>query len=371
MTHDAAQKLRVHREENMKPMTLGCAFVVALAAGSASAESVEEFYKGKQITLIVSSSGGSYDLVYRTAIRTMSKHIPGNPGFIAKNMPGAGHVNATNFMYNQAPSDGTHVATIGNTIPLHQILDGKGVRYDATKFNWIGTTGISNLMTVAWAASGVKTIDDVFKREVIAGGTGTGSGTVLYPTVANNVLGTKFKIIVGWRSAGEIDLAMERGEIHSRNGFSLGSLLIEHPEWVSEKKLNFLMQVGGEREAMFPDVPLMSDLARNDEEREILKLISSTVALGRPLLTTPQIPADRLAALRKAFDATMQDREFLAEAEKQKFDLRPAGWEKTTKIVADTVNASPAIIEKAKLAMERSQIASDISGGKPSARSGD
>jgi tripartite-type tricarboxylate transporter receptor subunit TctC len=300
----------------------------------------------------------------------MSKHLPGHPVFVAKNMPGAGHVNATNFMYNQAPSDGTHVATIGNTIPLHQVLDGKGVRYDAAKFNWIGTTGISNLMTVAWAASGIKTIDEAFKREVIAGGTGAGSGTVLYPTVTNNLLGTKFKIIVGWRSAGEIDLAMERGEVHSRNGFSLGSLLIEHPEWVNERKVNFLMQVGGEREKMFPEVPLMSDLARNDEERQVLTLISSTVSVGRPLLTTPQIPADRLAALRAAFNATMTDPEFLSEAERLKFDLRPAGWQRLTKVVAETVNAPPEIIEKAKQAMERDQIASDISGGKASEKSG-
>ncbi len=346
----------------MKTLTLGIAAATAMLASGASAQSVADFYKDKQITLIISSSGGSYDLVYRTATRVMTKHIPGNPVFVAKNMPGAGHVNATNFMYNQAPSDGTHVATVGNTIPLHQVLDGKGVRYDAAKFNWIGSTGISNLMTVAWATSGIKTIEDAFKREVVAGATGTGSGTALYPTVANNVLGTKFKLIIGFRSAGEIDLAMQRGEVHSRNGFSLGSLLIEHPEWVSEKKVNFLMQVGDEREAMFPDVPLMSDLARNDEEKQILDLISSTVALGRPLLTTPEIPADRLAALRKAFDATMKDAEFLSEAKRLKFDLRPAGWERITKIVQSTINASPSVVEKAKDAMSRSQVAGDIGG---------
>lgn len=345
--------------------TLMAAVGFTAAALPAAAQSVQEFYRVNPITLIISSSGGSYDLVYRTATKVMSKHVPGNPTFVAKNMPGAGHVNATNFMYNQAPGDGSHVATIGNTIPLHQVLGGKGVRYDAAKFNWIGTTGISNLMTVAWHTAGVKSIEDTFKREVIAGGTGTGSGTVIYPTVMNNVLGTRFKIIVGWRSAGEIDLAMERGEIHVRSGFSLGSLLIEHPEWVSEKKVNVLVQVGAEREAMFPDVPLMSDLARNDEEREILTLISSTVALGRPLLTTPRIPADRLAALRKAFDATMKDPEFLAEAKRLKFDLRPAGWERVTRIVEGTVRAPEAVVAKAKQAMQRSQVAGDVRGGKP------
>lgn len=316
------------------------------------ADAVADFYKGKTITIIVSSGGGTYDTVARTIAQVMPSHIPGEPTMIVKQMPGAGHVLATNFMFNQAPKDGTHIATVGNSIPLHQILDGKGVRYDAAKFNWLGTTGISNLMTVAWAESGVKSIDDVMKKEVIAGSTGAGSGTMLYPTVTNNVLGTKFKVISGYKRANEIDVAMERGEVHVRSGFSYGSLLNNHPDWVKDKKVVFLFQVGGEREEDLPDVPLMTDLAKNDEQRQILKLISSTVALGRPYLTTPDLPADRLAALRSAFMATMKDKRFLAEAKKLKFDLKPLGAEAVTKIVNETVNAPRPIVEKAKAAME-------------------
>jgi tripartite-type tricarboxylate transporter receptor subunit TctC len=327
--------------------------LAAAASSAARADAVADFYKGKTINIVVSTGeGGTYDTVARTIAHHMPQHIPGNPVIIVKYMPGAGHVLATNFMYNQAPKDGTYIATIGNSIPLHQILDGKGVRYDARKFNWLGTTGISNLMTVAWAESGIKSIDDVMKKEVTAGSTGTGSGTSLYPTVMNNVLGTKFKLIAGYRKATEIDLAMERGEVVVRSGYSLGSLTKSHPDWIQEKKVNFLVQVGGEREEELPNVPLMTDLAKNDEQRQILKLISSTVALGRPYLTTPGVPADRLAALRAAFTATVKDSAFRADAKKLDFDLKPLGGEKVTEIVNDTINTPAEIIEKAKAAME-------------------
>jgi tripartite-type tricarboxylate transporter receptor subunit TctC len=251
-------------------------------------------------------------------------------------------------MFNQAPKDGTYIATIGNSIPQSQALDGKGIRFDARKFNWLGTTGISNLMTAAWAASGVKTIDDAFKNEVTAGSTGSGSGTMLYPTITNNVVGTKFKIISGYRKATEIDLAMERGEVVVRAGFSLGSISNEHPDWIAEKKVNFLFQVGGTREDRYPDVPLMSDLGKTAEQRQLMAVLSAPVALGRPYLAPPDMEADRVTALRAAFDATLKDSEFLAEAKKLKFDLRPLGAEDTAKIVRETIEVPPNVAEKAK-----------------------
>jgi tripartite-type tricarboxylate transporter receptor subunit TctC len=254
-------------------------------------------------------------------------------------------------MYNQAPKDGTYIATIGNSIPQHQVLDGKGVRFDARKFNWLGSTGISNLMTAAWAASGVKTIDDAYKREVTAGSTGAGSGTMLYPTITNNVVGTKFKIISGYRKATEIDLAMERGEVVVRAGFSLGSLSNEHPDWIAEKKVNFLFQVGGKRETSLPDVPLMSDLGKTDEQKRIMRVLSAPVALGRPYLAPQGIPADRYKELRAAFEATMKDPAFLADAKKLKFDLRPLTGDEVAEIVDDTIDLPPPLIAKAKAAI--------------------
>lgn len=338
-------------------MTAGLGYMVAggllLAANSpVRADAVADFYKGKTISLIVSTgAGGTYDIIARQLARFMPKHLPGEPTIVVKQMPGAGHMLATNFMYNQAPKDGTHIATVGNTVPTHQVLDGKGARYESDKFIWIGTTGISNLLTVALASSGLKSIEDVMTREVIAGSTGAGSGTSLYPTVMNKVLGTKFKLVAGYQRAVEIDLAMDRGEVDVRSGFSYGSLAIEHPDWIRDKKAVFLVQVGGVREPDLPDVPLMTELAKTDEQRQILALISSTVALGRPYLTTPEVPADRVAALRKAFMTTLADEAFLVEARKLNFDLRPADGEAVTKIVADVINSPPDIIAKTKEVM--------------------
>lgn len=329
-------------------MVATAAAVVAISF-PAAAQSLADFYKGKSVSLIVSTGeGGTYDTVARSIARYMPKHIPGAPSVILRYMPGAGHVVATNYMYNQAPKDGTYIATIGNSIPQSKALDGKGIRFDARKFNWLGTTGISNLMTAAWAASGVKTIDDAFKNEVTAGSTGSGSGTMLYPTITNNVVGTKFKIISGYRKATEIDLAMERGEVVVRAGFSLGSISNEHPDWIAEKKVNFLFQVGGIREDRYPDVPLMSDLGKTPEQKQLMAVLSAPVALGRPYLAPPDMAADRVKALRAAFDGTLKDSEFLAEAEKLKFDLRPLGADETAKIVRETIEVPPAVAEKAK-----------------------
>ena len=319
----------------------------------AHADAVGDFYKGNTVTVITSTgAGGPYDIVARAVARHMPRHIPGNPTMIVKNMPGAGHVLATNFMYNHAAQDGTFIATVYNGIPLHQVLDGKGVRFDAAKFHWLGSTGSSNLVTVVWHTAGVKTIDDVIARQVIAGGTGTGSGTVLYPTVMNNVLGTKFKIVTGYRTSPELDTAMERGEVQSRSGGSYSGFVNEHPDWIKDRKVLIIVQVGGEREKDLPDVPLMSELAKNDEQRQVLKLLSSPVALGRPFLTTKEIPSARLGALRKAFDATMKDPDFLTEAHKLNLDLNPISGDKVAEIVRETVNMPPALLAKAKAATE-------------------
>ncbi len=329
--------------------------LAALASGAdlARADAVSDFYKGKTVTIIVSTGGGSYVAIARTLADHMRNHIPGNPTIISKAMPGAGHVKATNFMYNSAPKDGTYIASVGNTIPQHQVVSGKGARYDASKFNWLGSTGISNLMAVVFHTAGVKTIDDVKKKEIIAGGTGAGSGTVLYPTILNNMIGTKFKIVIGYRSASGVDLAMERGEVHARNGYSYGSYLRAHPNWIKEGKAYFLYQVGLDR-AMGPKgVPLMVDLAQNDEQREILRLFSRTVALGRPYLAPPGLPADRLAALRAAFAATMKDPKFVAAMNKRHLDLFPQDWKQVTENVTAMITAPKDLIAKAKAVMQR------------------
>lgn len=329
------------------------ALAVGLAATSARAESLEEFYKSKTVTLIVSSGGGSYVAIARTIAKHMPDFIPGKPTMIVKSMPGAGHIKATNFMYNSAPKDGSYLASIGNSVPQHAVTGGKGVRFEAEKFNWIGSTGISNLMAVVMGSAGVKSVADARKTPVISGGTGAGSGTVLYPTILNNMFGTQFKIIIGYRNAGNIDLAMERGEVQARHGYSFGSFDRSHPDWIKNGTAVFLYQVGLSDRMGPKGVPLMVDLAQNDEQREILRFFSRTVALGRPYLAPPGIPADRLAALRGGFSKTMANEKFIAEMKRRNLDLFPQDWKEVSETVAAIINTPKPMVQKAVAVMER------------------
>jgi tripartite-type tricarboxylate transporter receptor subunit TctC len=320
----------------------------ALLVGAAHAD---DFYAGKTMTIIVSTgAGGSYYDVAQAFTRHMPRHLPGKPSMIVKAMPGAGNVLATNYMHNIAPKDGTTIATINNSIPLHQALGGLGVHYDATKFNWLGSTGTYNSVAYVWHTAGIKTMKDVQEREVILGGTGVGSSIVIYPLVMNNVLGTKFKIVLGYKSTMEIDIAMERGEVQARTG-SYAALLSDHPDWVPEKKVDILLQVGTQRDKALPDVPLMTDLAKSDEQRQVLKLISSPIALGRPYLAPPGVPKDRVALLRKAFEETLRDKAFLAHAKKLDLAIDPVSGDAVAEIVRETIDAPPDIVAKAKAAL--------------------
>jgi tripartite-type tricarboxylate transporter receptor subunit TctC len=321
--------------------------IIGLAT-TISAHAQEEFFKGKTITVINSTgNGGSYYNIAQALTRYMPRHIPGRPTMIVRSMPGGGNLLATNFMYNRAPSDGTHIATINNSIPLHQVLDGTGVHYDASKFQWLGSTGSYNSVAYVWHTAGIRTFKDLLEKEVILGGTGVGSSIVIYPTATNNLLGTKFKIVLGYNSTADIDIAMERGEVEARTG-SYTALQSEHPEWLKDKKVIILFQIGNKRDPALPDVPLLTELAKTDEQRDILKLISSPIVLGRPYLAPPNTPADRLGILREAFAATMKDKGFLDEMAKLTTEIAPMSAEEVTQIIADTVNASPQVIAKAK-----------------------
>jgi len=332
----------------MQRMAMSAWIVLASATGAAAAD---DFYKNKTITIINSTgNGGSYFNLAQSISRHMPKYIPGAPTIIVKSMPGGGNVLATNFMYVSAPKDGTHIATINNSIPLHQALDGRGIQYDVTKFNWIGSTGTYNSIAYVWASAGFKSIQDVFQREVVLGGTGVGSSIVIYPAAMNALLGAKFKIVLGYKATSEIDIAMERGEVQARTGSYTG-LRSEHPDWLSEKKVDILMQIGSKRDPDLPNVPLLSELGRNEEERKILELISSPIALGRPYLAPPGVPEDRLAILRSAFAQTMRDEAFLAEARKMDHEIAPQSPQEVAKIVEATIKAPPAIIQKAKEVM--------------------
>lgn len=319
---------------------------ICAAAGTACAE--DDFYNGKTMTIINSTgNGGSYYNLAQAVSRHMPKYLPGTPTMIVKSMPGAGNVLATNFMYNNAPKDGTHIATINNSIPLHQVIYGRGVQYDASEFQWLGSTGTYNSVAYIWNTAGVRKVADLTQKEILVGGTGPGSSIVIYPAAMNKLLSARFKFVLGYRSTHEIDLAMERGEVQARTGSYTG-LRADHPDWLSQKKVDIILQIGSRKDPELPDVPLLTDLARNDEDRQTLKLMSSPISLGRPYLAPPGVPAERVSLLRKAFAATLKDPGFLAEAKKLDHDIDPLSAEEVTEIVRETIEASPGAVAAAK-----------------------
>jgi tripartite-type tricarboxylate transporter receptor subunit TctC len=326
--------------------------LMAISAAAGSPARTESPYEGKTITIITSTGvGGVYDLTARVIARHMGRYIPGHPTLIVQNMPGGGNVLATNYMYNIAPKDGMTVASIHNAMPLHQVLDGRGVRFDAAKFNWLGSTGPENEVIIVWHTAGITTIKQATEREVVLGATGAGSGLSIIPTAMNNVLGTRFKLVIGYKTSEDINLAMQRGEVQAR-AFGLNSIVAQHADWLRNHKVDFLAQDGAKRDKDLPDVPLLTELASADEQRQVLKLISAPAGLGHPYLAPPGVPPERLAILRQAFAATLKDKAFLAEVEKLALPIDPMSADEVAAIVAETVNAAPAVVAKAKAAME-------------------
>lgn len=324
---------------------------IATALTDGATAQAEDFYQGKSITIITSTGeGGGYDAIARSLGRQMSKHIPGHPNFIVQNMPGGGHMLATNYLYNIAPKDGTVMGTINQNVPSHQVLDGRGVRYDATKFNWLGALDNPNAIIAVWHTSGIHTIEDAMKQEVITGATGDGSSGFRYPSVMNTILGTKFKVIKGYKSTGEIFTAMERGEIQARGG-GYQAIAIQHPDWLRDNKVRFIIQIGRVREPHLRDVPLWTEVVKTDEQRQVLSLIAASITVGRPFLLPPNAPADRVAIMREAFAKGVKEPEFLADGQKLNFETGTISAEEVTRIVAETINASPEVVAKAKAAM--------------------
>jgi tripartite-type tricarboxylate transporter receptor subunit TctC len=323
---------------------------IAGVCAQASAQTVEQFYKGKAIDFVIGyPPGGSNDVYGRAIARHLGKHIPGNPNVIPKNTPGAGSFLAVNQIYNVSPKDGTVIGIGAPTIPLDEKLGSQGVRFKTAELNWIGRVDSLINMIFMWKTSPIKTFADAQKLQSTLSGTGAGSTVSIYPTVMNNVFGTKFKLIMGYRGSNEAMLAVERGEVEGHST-SWTALKVAHPDWVRDKSVSLLVQFSIKRHAELPDVPTAVDLARNDEERQILSAIMAAAEVGTAFFTAPGVPADRLAALRRAFDATVKDPEFLDEAQKTKLTVNPVAGEDLQKLVADVSNLPPALLEKVRTA---------------------
>ena len=281
---------------------------LAGAAAPASADPVEDFYRGKTLDFINQGSpGADYDLRARLLARFMGRYIPGHPNIVVRNMTAAGGLQAADHMANIAARDGTVLHMIFQSIPSYQAMGVPGVEFDVRRFGWIGNMTDSPNVVVSWYTSGIKTIQDAMARELVIGAQTAGTTSYIYPTAMNALAGTKFKIVTGYGGGNDINLAMEKGEVDGRGSNSWASWKSGHPEWIADKKIYILVQVGLKRAADLADVPLMSELAKTDEGRQILTFISSDTGISRAVVTTPGVPPERLAALRKAFLATMKD----------------------------------------------------------------
>ena len=332
------------------------ALLAALPASIASAQSPADFYKGRTVELYVGYSvGGAYDLYARTIARFLGRHIPGNPTVIVKNMEGGGSLRLANWLFRVAPKDGSVLATIGRGTGFDPILGQQGAQFDGTKFTWLGSANNETSVCVAWnATSGISKFEDLLTKQMTVGGTSMSADTDQFPKVIDGVFGAKMKIVSGYPGGNDVVLAMERGEIQGRCGWSWSSIMSTHKAWIDEKKITVLVQLALRKHPDLPNVPLIMDLAKTDEQKQVLKLIFARQTMGRPYLAPPGIPADRAAALRKAFMDTMADKDFLVEAEKEKLEITPVDGADLQNLVAE-VYATPAEIEKKAAALLNGQ----------------
>jgi tripartite-type tricarboxylate transporter receptor subunit TctC len=350
-------------------------FLVAVlspaVAAPALADDVADFYRGKRISLVVGyGTGGGYDLYARMLGRFMGDHIPGKPTIVPQNMPGAGSRGAANWLYRVAHKDGTVIATLSQTTPTDQALGQPGVQFDVRKLNWIGNLVVVNNVLYVSAKSGVATLAQAKLKQLAIGATGASSPSVLYPQVSNNLLGTKFRIVTGYPSGGDINIAVERGEVDGRGSDSWASMKSTHPDWLRDHTVNFLFQIGTKREADLPDVPLWSELGQTDEQRQVLEILSGDVAVGRPILTAPDVPPQRVQALRRAFDDTIKDPAFIEATSQAHMDFNPIGGEELQNVVGKIAGASPNIIALVKDAIKIKDV-SQLPGAQPPKAGGD
>lgn len=327
------------------------AAVASLAAAPAAAQSVAEFYTGKQITLIVgSTTGGGYDTQARLMARYIGRHIPGNPTVIVQNMPAAGSLAATNHMFNIAPKDGTTIALVQRGMLLIKNWNPAQVRFDLGKFNWIGSINREVALSVARADAPVKTTEQLFTTELLTGAT-AGIDPEITPRLLNALIGTKFKLVMGYPGVNEIVLAIERGEVQALADWSISSLKVARPTWLAEKKINLLMQIALEKDPEFAHVPFALDFVKNDADRKVMELYLTQKTVARPVLAPPGVPADRVAALRAAFAALAKDKDFLAAAQKSRLDVAPVMGAEVDKVIGMITSASPETAQRLQKAI--------------------
>ena len=342
--------MKIDRMRGLAAISLAC-----LAFGPARAESVDAFYRGKTIDLVVGySPGGSYDLYGRLVARFLGDRIPGKPKVIVRNMPGGGSRVATRYVYAIAPQDGTVIGTADQALPVEQAMGDKLINSDISKLQYIGSPTVDNNTVATWSASGVMTIDDAKSREVPIGTTGGSTTSTQYPKALNALVGTRFKIISGYPGGNDISLAMERGEVLGRGSNAWDSWKATRPDSIRDHKISILVQIGVSK-APDLDAPLMVDLARNDDDRAVMTLLSASTGIGRPFFVGRNVPRDRVEALREAFAAVMADKEFVAAAAEQRLGVAPVSGDALQTLVAEILATPPTVANRLRMIIDGSE----------------
>jgi tripartite-type tricarboxylate transporter receptor subunit TctC len=332
----------------MVRMVLIAALIAALCAAPARADPVADFYKGTAVSMVVSTSaGGGYDTLARAIARRIGTHIPGHPTIVVRNMPGAGGIVAANYLYAAAPRDGSVLGLIQNDPPLEPLFGTGEAHFDPTKFNWLGTPSIETAMVLVWHSVPVNSVDDLRARETAMGASGANSTPAFFARLLNATLHTRMKIIPGFPGQNDAFLAMERGELDGYPSVFYSALSSTRPTWLPEKKAKAIVQYGPEKLAELGDVPFAPDLVTDPDDKQLLQLAFTPLALGRPLLLPPEVPADRVAALRQALMQTFADPDFLADAQKTGLQVNsPRGGEDLLRAIARAYRSPPQIVAR-------------------------
>ena len=329
-------------------VVLALGAVSFLCAPAARAQPAADFYKGKSVTLVVSSSpGGGYDIMSRTIAKYLGSHLPGNPRVLVQNMPGAGGIVAMNYFYANAPKDGTILGAVQNNTPFEPLLGTREAKYDPTKFNWLGSPSTEVGLIAVWRNVPVNTLADLKRREITVGSSGANSTPSFYARLINETLGTKMRIVVGYPGQNEVYFAMERGEVDGFPSLFYNTLNATRPAWRKEKNLKLILQYGLEKEPEISDVPNALDLVTDPEDRLLLQAGLAEVTLGRPYLMPPNVPADRVAAIRKALEDTFRDPAFLADSKRMSLGVSsPRTGAQIQRLIEDTYHTPPKIVDR-------------------------
>jgi tripartite-type tricarboxylate transporter receptor subunit TctC len=325
--------------------------LATVAAGRA--DSVADFYKGRNVDVYVGySTGGGYDIYARMLARHMGRFIPGNPTLVPKNMEGAGSLRLANWLANAGPRDGSVFGTIGRGTAFDPVLGQPGAQFVASNFSWLGSMNQEVSICASWHDSGVATFQDLQTKELLVGAVSNNDDTGQFARVMNTVLGTRMKIVAGYPGGNDVVLAMERGEVKGRCGWSWSSVLAAHMAWWKEKKINILVQLALDKHPDLPDVPLVTDLATNPAQRQMLRMIFARQVMGRPFVAPPGVPAERVAALRKAFMETLADKDFLADSAKARLEINPVAGDKVEELVKEIYATPPEVAKQAAAALK-------------------